>query len=113
MVGTLVRKARTMSEADAGGSVLAWVIPPDVDPESIDRGTAPDTEIRLLAKELETACGPKHVSVKVVPVGVSRIQLQFADREAAFRAFDAASGRVRAHPDVVCRVVATTRMPER
>lgn len=97
-----------MNGSDADGSVLAWVIPPDVDPDSVAPGDSPDTEIRLLADELEAACGPKEVSVEVVPGGVSRIHLRFADRETAFAAFDAAESRVRAHPGVVCRVVAAT-----
>lgn len=97
-----------MSEADAGGSVLAWVIPPEVDPESADFSASPDTAVRLLAEELEMACRPDDVTVDVVPVGISRIHLHFADREAAFAAFDAAQSRVRAHPGVVCRVVAAT-----
>lgn len=101
-----------MSETDAGGSVLAWVIPPSVDPDSTDLSDSPYTDVRLLADELMTACGPEEVSVEVVPIGVSRIILRFADRDAAFGAFDAARSRVRAHPDVVCRVVATTRMPD-
>lgn len=97
-----------MSATDADGSVLAWVIPPDVDPESADPSASPDTEVRLLADELEAACGPENVSVEVVPAGVSIIHLHFVDREAAFAAFDAAQSRVRAHPGVVCRVVAAT-----
>lgn len=100
-----------MSGTDAGGSVLAWVIPPEVDAEAADRTTAASTELRRLADELETACRPESVSVEAVPVGVSRIHLRFADRESAFRAFDAAGARVRAHPGVVCRVVATTVDP--
>lgn len=100
-----------MTATDADGSVLAWVIPPDVDPETADLDDPTSAELRRLADELETACRPESVSVEAVPVGVSRIHLRFADREAAFRAFEAASGRVRAHPEVVCRVVATTRMP--
>lgn len=101
-----------MSEADADDLVLAWVIPPDADPETSNLNDPLSAELRRLADELETACRPESVSIEVVPIGVSRIHLQFADREAAFRAFDAASGRVRAHPDVVCRVVATTRRPK-
>lgn len=97
-----------MNEPDADGSVLAWVIPPDMDPGSVEPGAPPDAEIRLLADELEAACGPEEVSVEVVPGGVSRIHLRFPDREAAFDAFDAAETRVRAHPGVVCRVVAAT-----
>lgn len=97
-----------MNGSDAGGSVLAWVIPPSVDPGSTHLSTSPDTEVRLLADELEAACGPEDVSVEVVPGGVSRIHLRFADREAAFDVFDAAQSRVRGHPGVVCRVVATT-----
>lgn len=97
-----------MNATDADGSVLAWVIPPSVDPEAADPGASPDTEVRLLADELEAACGPEDVSVEVVPAGISRIHLRFDDRESAFDAFDAAQSRVRAHPAVVCRVVAAT-----
>lgn len=97
-----------MNESGADGSVLAWVIPPSVDPGSADLSRPPDTKVHLLAEKLETACGPEEVSVETVPGGVSRIHLRFADRDAAFDAFDAAESRVRAHPGVVCRVVAAT-----
>lgn len=98
-----------MNASDADGSVLAWVIPPSLDPGSADPGGSPDTQVRLLADELEAACGPEKVSVEVVPGGISHIHLRFADREAAFDAFDAAQSQVRSYPEIVCRVVATTR----
>lgn len=97
-----------MSEAEGSGSVLAWVIPPQADPDAAELATSARIELRRLTDDLETACRPESASVQFVPVGISRIYLHFADREAAFRAFDAASARVRAHPGVVCRVVATT-----
>lgn len=100
-----------MSDAEGTGSVLAWVIPPEVDLEAAERGASPRAELRSLADELERTCQPESVSVEVIPAGVSRIRLHFPDRETAFRTFDAATTRVRAHPGVVCRVVATTPRP--
>lgn len=100
-----------MSGSDAGGSALAWAIPPDVDPEAADHGGASGAGVRELAEELERACRPERVSVEVVPGGVSRIDLRFPDRDAAFQAFDAAAARVRAHPGILCRVVATSPGP--
>lgn len=69
-----------MSGTDASGSVLAWVIPPSVDPESAALSDLPYTDVRLLADDLETACGPEDVDVEIIPVGVRRISLRFADR---------------------------------
>lgn len=101
-----------MNERDANGaSVLAWTIPPTVDPERERSVAEPEAEIRRLADELEVVCQPESVTLKMLSPGVSRIHLRFADRESAFRALDTARGRARAHPDAVCRIVATTVVP--
>ena len=92
----------------ANGSILAWTIPPVAEAAPHAPGEPPAVEVRRLADELEIVCQPESVSVEVLPAGMSRIHLRFSDREAAFRVFDAARSRVRAHPRVVCRVVAST-----
>ena len=90
------------------GSILAWTIPPAEETAPLAPGEAPVVEVRRLADELEIVCQPESVSIEIVPAGISRIHLRFADREAAFRVFDAARSRVRAHPRVVRRVAAST-----
>lgn len=96
-----------MADDEEAGLEVIWTVPPEVTPDERAGDHDPKREIERLAEALEKACRPEGVTLEVIPHGVSHIDLQFPDREAAVGALDAVRDRVRAHPELACRVVAT------